>query len=431
MASFFHTMLARIARKELAQHKPHVVAVTGSVGKTSTRTAIANALSARYRVREPYKNYNNEFGVPLAILGEKSPGKNAWEWAKLLWRGNAKKDMPEYLVLEYGADKPGDIAYLGSIAKPEVAVITAISPVHVSNYPNFEALIQEKASLGDQVDQNGLVVLNADDERVSALRDRYRARVMTYGVHNDADVRATNVEFFTRRDGDGKFMPGEEFAKLHARIECNSEVADVELTDCVSDTVISALLAGCAVATYYGVPLADAAKELAKRTRPVSGRLNPIPGIRGSLIVDDSYNAAPASVMAALDVLEAFTPGEQRDRHIAVLGDMGELGSHAEEEHRKVGRRIAEVAELFIGVGPHMRIAAEEAVAAGMDRERVEWFKDSVEAGRYLDRTVQGGDIVLIKGSQSMRMERAVKDIMAEPLRAEEILVRQEEKWLK
>lgn len=431
MSSFFHGLLANLARKQIAAHQPHVVAVTGSVGKTSTRTAITHALSARFRVRTAKKNYNNEIGVPLAILGETSPGRNAWEWVKILAHNWKEEDMPEYLVLEYGADKQGDIAHLCSIAKPEVAVITAVSPVHVANYPSLDALIEEKASLGDAVDENGLVVLNMDNEYTRNLKNRYRARVVTYGMHHPADIRAENVEFFTRKDGDGRFMPGEQFARLTATIITTAERAEICLTDCISETVLSSALAAIAVAQFYGVPLADAVHALEKQTRPVSGRLNPIPGIRGSLILDDSYNAAPASVMAALDVLPAFTPGETRDRYIAVLGDMAELGTHSEEEHRKVGRRVAEVANLFLAVGPNMRIAADEAIAAGMNRDAVEWFKDSTEAGRYLDHHVQGGDIVLIKGSQSMRMERAVKDIMAEPLKAEELLVRQESKWTK
>ncbi len=429
MSSFFYRLLANTARKQLAQHQPHIIAVTGSVGKTSTRTAIAHALSVQFRVRTPYKNYNNEIGVPLAILGQKSPGKNAWEWLKLLWHASQKQDMPEYLVLEYGADKPGDIGYLASIAKPEVAVITAISPVHVSNYPNFEALVNEKASLGNHVGPKGLVVLNADDSRVASLRSRYQGQVMTYGLHTPADVYATDIAFYTRRDGDGRFMPNEQFARLGAKIHVGQETTDIELVNCVSETVLSAILAGCAVATFYGIPLQEALEELVKTNQPLPGRLHPIAGIRGSLIIDDSYNAAPASMIAALDVLTAFDPGEQQDRHIAVLADMAELGGISQEEHQKIGRRVAEVADLFVAVGSQMRMAAEAAIAAGMERNAVHCFATSVEAGRYLDTTIQAGDVVLVKGSQSMRMEKTVKDIMAEPLRAEELLVRQEREW--
>jgi UDP-N-acetylmuramyl pentapeptide synthase len=263
------------------------------------------------------------------------------------------------------------------------------------------------------------------------LAIRLMKQVITYGIHHDADIMAKDVAFFTRKDGDGTFMPNEDFSKLSATIVCGSERAEITLTNCISETMLSSALAALAVARFYGVLIPDAIHALEKQTKPVHGRLNPIPGIRGSLIIDDSYNAAPASVLAALNVLSTFTPGETHDRHIAVLGDMAELGTLTESEHRAVGRRVAEVAELFLAVGPNMKIAADEAVASGMNRDCVEWFKDSVEAGRYLDMHVQGGDIVLIKGSQSMRMEKAVKDIMAQPLHAADILVRQESKWTK
>jgi UDP-N-acetylmuramyl pentapeptide synthase len=176
--------------------------------------------------------------------------------------------------------------------------------------------------------------------------------------------------------------------------------------------------------------LSDAAAALSKQLEPVSGRLRPLAGIKGSLILDDSYNAAPASVVAGLEALQQFTPGEEYDRRIAALADMAELGTLSEQEHRAIGTLVATTADLFVAVGPQMRFAIEAAEAAGMDKNKIEWFKDSVEAGRYLDRIIEKGDVVLVKGSQSQRMEKAVKDIMAEPGRAAEFLVRQEEAWL-
>lgn len=162
----------------------------------------------------------------------------------------------------------------------------------------------------------------------------------------------------------------------------------------------------------------------------MNGRLRPLAGIKGSLILDDSYNAAPASVIAGLEALEQFTPGELKDRRIAALADMAELGSLSEAEHRKIGERVAAAADLFVAVGPQMKFAIEAAIAAGMPEDKTIWFKDSVEAGRYLDRILETGDVVLVKGSQSQRMERLVKDILAEPSKAKELLVRQEDRWL-
>ncbi|MCR4312290.1 MAG: Mur ligase family protein, partial [Candidatus Uhrbacteria bacterium] len=173
--------LRRLAKRQLTAFTPTVVAVTGSVGKTSTKNAIAIALAAKHSVRKSEKNYNNEFGVPLAILAETSPGKNLWEWIKLFRRARHIKTFPKYLVLEYGADKPGDIAELCKLARPDIGVITAISPVHAVNYPNLAALADEKATLGDFVPEHGLVILNSDDATVALMKDRFSAPVITYG----------------------------------------------------------------------------------------------------------------------------------------------------------------------------------------------------------------------------------------------------------
>ncbi|MFA5946877.1 MAG: Mur ligase family protein [Patescibacteria group bacterium] len=428
MKKLVQKIIAGVAKRQLAKFKPTVIAVTGSVGKTSTRSAIAIALEAKYRVRSPMKNYNNEFGLPLAILGEKSPGKDAWGWFKLWKRAVTMKEMPEYLVLEYGADKPGDISYLASIAKPDIAVITAISSVHLSNYPAIEALIEEKASLGDAVKRDGLVLLNANDEVVSLLSSRYsEARVEMYGI-DAGDVRAENVRIETKLEE--SFDPGETFAIMRATLKTKTDEMEIALKNCVSMGAMSAAVAAVAVATKLGVPLSDAVRALEKGMLPINGRLNPLPGIKGALVLDDSYNAAPASVSVALDALMRFTPGEERDRRIAVLGDMAELGPRTESEHRAVGAHVARACDLFIAVGPGMGLAAEAAIAAGLPKDKVERFSTSVEAGRYLDANIQKGDVVLIKGSQSMRMEKAVKDIMGEPLKAPELLVRQEEYWL-
>ncbi len=416
-----------IARGKIAKHKPTIIAVTGSVGKTSTRTAIAIAVGAKYRVRTPYKNYNNEIGLPLAVLGEQSPGKDAWEWLKLLVRAQKSTDMPEYLVLEYGVDKQGDMAELVSVARPNIAVITAISPVHVSNYPDLAALINEKAALGEAVTSEGLVVLNGDDVTVAGLRKRFKAPVKTYSLSN-GDAFATDIRMEYPKEE--SFDVGEVFVITRATLQVGDQTTELVLSNCATTSMVSAALAAASVAVHVGVPLTEAAAALSKELVPVNGRLRPLAGIKGSLVLDDSYNAAPASVIAGLEALQQFTPGEEYDRRIAALADMAELGNLSEAEHRAIGEFVARAADLFVAVGPQMKFAVEAAEAAGMDRTKIEWFKDSVEAGRYLDRIIEKGDVVLVKGSQSQRMERAVKDIMAEPGRAAELLVRQEEKWL-
>jgi len=240
-------------------------------------------------------------------------------------------------------------------------------------------------------------------------------------------VTAHDVRLETRLDA--SFDPGETLCATRATVDASGESAELVLKNCVGEMPIVACLAAIAVARHFKVPVAKAAEALSLEFTPSPGRLRPLAGIKGSLILDDTYNAAPASVMAALDAFRHFDAIENR-RKIVVLGSMAELGQYSEGEHRHVGRKVAAVADRFIAVGPDMKFAAEEAERAGMNAEAIEWMADAVEAGRYLDRTVKRGDIVLVKGSQSARMERAVKDILAEPARAADLLVRQEAAWL-
>lgn len=408
------------AKAIIAQFKPTVVAVTGSVGKTSTREAVAIVLRHDFDVRTPQKNYNNEFGLPFAILGEQSPGKNPAAWLGLFLRSFKIAKYPNLLVLEYGADKRGDIGALCDIVEPDISVITAISPVHVANYQSLEDLILEKQTLAMRTSNEGLVVLNADDATVLAMRKNITAPVLTYSVGGVADVIAHDIVIETQ-------------PVIHTRaiVKAFGEEAILVLKNCLGKSAISACLAAIAVAHSLGINLAVAVAELNKKMQPVPGRMNPLMGIRGSLIIDDTYNAAPASVQAGLEVLHALVPQKITMRRIAVLGKMAELGEVSKHEHEVIGRQVAAVANLFIAVGEEMKDAARTAVETGLAADSVLWFSTPVEAGRYLDANVRPGDIVFVKGSQSARMEKAVKDIVADPLRVAQLLVRQEAYWLR
>jgi UDP-N-acetylmuramyl pentapeptide synthase len=430
MKQFLINQLRRNAQKAIQQHQPRVVAITGSVGKTSAREAIAIALATTYQVRTAKKNYNNEIGVPLTILGEDSPGRSVWGWLSLLWRTRNMTTFPDVLVLEYGIDHPGDMHQLCELAEPEVAVVTGISPVHAEFFPDVEALAQEKATILQYVTKGGLAVLNGDDARVRAMREGVEEDVKRYGCAKENDVQAQNMRLSTRLDE--SFESGEVFAKTFADVTIGGQaIGTLELVNDIGYAPVMACLAALCVADHFDVPFSRVLRALSEKYHAMPGRLNPLPGIKGSLLIDDSYNAAPAAMQNGLDILKRFTPGEKTDRRIAVLGQMAELGQYTESEHRFIGMRVAETADVFVAVGEHMRIAIDAAIEAGMLKEQVHWFTTSTEAGRFLDGFVQKGDIVYIKGSQSTRMEKVVKDIMAEPLRASELLVRQEQKWLK
>jgi UDP-N-acetylmuramyl pentapeptide synthase len=428
MKKLFLAFLASRAKAVIRKFHPTIIAITGSMGKTGTKKAIYEALAPYFDIRCTEKNYNNEFGLPLSILGFESPKRSVIGWLKVFISSYRIHSYPKVLVLEFGADKPGDIRALCEIAPPTVAVITGISPVHVANFPSLDDLVYEKSSLVAALPKDGLAIINADDEYREMMRERTDAPVVTYGV-KAGDYSVRDLEIDIRPDE--SFEPGELFAATKGMfLVRGNPVTGIHLKNCLGYAPMMAVLAALAVADHFGIRLIDVAKNLNEKMRPEKGRLYPIAGIKGSLILDDSYNAAPSAMKNGIELLRHFQPGEEFDRRIVCLGQMAELGSISQEEHAAIGRLVAEVADTFIAVGEEMHHAVDAAKFAGMPVDQIEWFATSREAGRYLDHYVQGGDVIYVKGSQSSRMERVVKDLMAEPLLAPELLVRQEEKWL-
>ena len=423
MKNLVTKILTWASKRVLAKHKPIIIAVTGSVGKTSTRDAIALVLGTKFRVRVPKKNLNTEIGVPLVILDLDKP-TSAWGWLALMFKaiGQATasdQSYPTHLVLEFGADRPGDIKHLCELAPPSVGVVTAITYVHVANYPSLEAMIAEKAELIKSLPADGLAILNADDERTLAMRQLSQALVVTYGSNDQAEVAVVDYVLNAPR--------GIRFAVADRRTE--EMPTQVELAGTLGAHQALVCAAAIAVGKHFGVSAAQAAKVLSAQYSPPAGRLKPLAGIKQTLLLDDSYNAAPASMNAALEVLKACQPTDV-GRRVAALGEMAELGPHTEEQHRQLGWRAAEAGvDLLVLVGEKSRDTARGALEAGMKDDQIVLVKNAEEAGRYLDKEIKSGDVVLIKGSQSSRMEKTVRDLLADPTKASELLVRQEPEW--
>lgn len=427
MKKIIISLLQKKAKRVIALNKPTVVAVTGSYGKTATKNAIAKALAPYKNIRATEGNFNNEIGLPLAILGEQSPERSPFGWLALLLRRAQSFSCPDILVLEYGADHPGDIRALCQIAQPHIAVVTGVSTVHAEYYADIDALAKEKSSLIECLAEGGFAILNADDDRVRQMAAISPMHEM-YGV-STGDLTAHDIRILPREDD--SFEPGEIMAHTTAVIMDNGVViGQLNLKNALGYAPVMNALAAIAVAKHFQIEPMQAIKALNQSFMPMAGRLHPIAGNKGSLIIDDTYNAAPSAVINGLQTLKIFQPHGAEDRRIAVLGSLAELGQYAEDEHRKIGFAVADVADVFIAVGAQMQVAIDAAKEAGMDEKVIHWFGTSKEAGRFLDRLVQSGDIIYVKGSQSSRMEHVVKDVMAEPLRAKELLVRQSDKWL-
>jgi UDP-N-acetylmuramoyl-tripeptide--D-alanyl-D-alanine ligase len=352
------------------------VGITGNVGKTTTKEATAAALGARYRVLRTAASYNNEIGIPLTFL--------------------AVEPSHEVAVIEIGFYVPGEIADLCRLVRPRIGIITRIPevPVHYSRTPSVDAIAAGKAELIEALPADGVALLNADDSRVRALAGRTRARVVLYGESADAAVRATDVRAagiedlrFVAHDGD-------------------SDV-EVRLPQPGRHLVASAL-AALGAARELGVPLDEAATALETMDVPAH-RMN-VRRTADLVVIDDSYNASPAAVMAALEVL-----GTVGTRRVAVLGDMLELGTLSADAHEAVGRAAARQADLLVGVGELARTIVGAARAEGL--RETHSVADGVEALLLLRRITRRGDTILIKGSHSLALDR-LADALARPAAA-------------
>jgi len=425
-------ILTAEARAVVRRYKPNIVAVTGSVGKTSTKDAIYEVLAQNARVRKSEKSFNSELGLPLSILGRPNAWNNPLGWIQNIIDGLFliifNSNYPEWLVLEVGADRPGDIKSVAKWLPVDIAVLTRLPevPVHVEFFSSPDEVVEEKASLIDALKPTGTLVLYADDSRADLLKKRAGDKhVITFGFSESSQVRATDFQI----------MFEEGAVRRPVGMSANLAVGEHSLPLEVLGTIGPHTLLPALAAASVGAVLEKDLQVIAEGLRayvPPSGRMHILPGIKGSTIIDDTYNSSPAAVSAALDTLALIKhESNLQGRSIAVLGDMLELGRHSVDEHRKLGKQAAQQADVLVTIGFRARDIAEAAVDAGMSEKTVLQYEDAHKAGDELAALVQEGDIILVKGSQSMRMERTVKELMLEPERAGKLLVRQDEEWIK
>jgi UDP-N-acetylmuramoyl-tripeptide--D-alanyl-D-alanine ligase len=422
------TLLLLEARAVLRVYKPRIVAITGSVGKTSTKDAIYSVLAPHVFVRKSEKSFNSEIGIPLTILGRPNAWNNPFGWLENLIDGLVlivwRTKYPEWLVLEVGADRPGDISSVAKWLRADIVVITRLPdvPVHVEFFDSPEDVIREKASLLRALKPDGTFVANADDEKVLALRDDVPGQSMTFGFSLGSDIHGKDLHLI---DEPGFAIP----VGIGATVETQDGSASAELRSfgTIGAHAMQPFLAAIAVSQVLGFDLGESAEALAGHTPP-PGRMRLLPGLKGARLIDDTYNASPVATLAALDAL--MLAGKPK-RTIAVLGDMMELGKFSPQQHREVGAKVAKTCDMLVTVGFRARDIAEGALSEGMPDLMIQQFEDAKAAGEYLQEIIEEGDLVLIKGSQSMRMERTVEELMLEPLRAKDLLVRQEAEWRK
>ncbi len=425
MRKILEEVLRFFASKILNKQQPKIVGITGSIGKTSTKEAVFTVLSSHFKVRKSEKSYNNEIGAPLTIIGAKTGGKSPLLWfiifLKAIWFSCFKSaNYPDILVLELAADKPGDIKYFLKFIRVDMAVVTAVAPVHLEQFKSVEKIIKEKSRVVSELKSSGAAVLNWDDENVRGMKELSRAKIITFGFDEGADLRC--LEFIPGSvsfEEGGLRTPGVSFKLLY-----QGTAMPVRIPNVLGKQQIYAALAGAAVGLGLDLNLLEISEAL-KRYKAPAGRMNVIPGIKNTIIIDDSYNASPRSTAAALKVLSSL-PAREGAKKYAALGDMRELGTYTAKAHREIGRAAVEGAvDYLVTVGPNASLIADEAERLGMSIDNIFSFDSAEEAGRFMQDRIRPGDIILVKGSRAMKMEKIIKELMAEPERAGELLVNQ------
>jgi UDP-N-acetylmuramoyl-tripeptide--D-alanyl-D-alanine ligase len=319
------------------------------------------------------------------------------------------KRYPEVLILEYGADRPGDILRLMRIARPDIGIVTAIGdkPVHVEFYAGPEAVAREKARLIERLLPGNSAVLNHDDDTVDSLRDHTRGRVMTYGFNEGADLRVVRLE--NRNENS---IP----AGISFKFEYGGSSVPVRIDGVFGKAPAYAAAAAACVGLIFGMNLVTASEALADYM-PAPSRMELLPGIKRALVIDDSYNASPLSMYEAIETFQDLPA----PRKIAVLGDMLEIGKYTIEAHEGIGRQVAGVADVVVSVGPRAKFIALAARESGMKKNDIYSFDMAEEAIQPLMHLMKQGDLVLVKGSHAMGLDTVVNAITAEPLATGEV----------
>jgi UDP-N-acetylmuramoyl-tripeptide--D-alanyl-D-alanine ligase len=349
-----------------------VIGITGSVGKTTTKELVAKVLSQRYKVWKSKGNYNSDIGLPLTLM-----------------------DMPldtERAVMEMGMTRLGEITELAAMVRPDVGVVTNVGIAHAEQLGSIEAIAHAKGELPANLPPQGLAILNGDDPRVMEMAQMTKAKVFTFGMDAAFDLWADQIT--------SNGLKGLSFIFRHGKEEIFARVG------LLGRHSVHGALAAAAVALNDGMSWQEILVSLSHMDDLEVLRVIVVQGVNGSTLIDDSYNASPDSVMAALNLL-----ADLDGRKIAVLGDMRELGDYAERAHTMIARRAAEVAQRLVVIGSMAPLMANEAIVAGMSADAIYATPERSVAVEWLKTELQAGDVVLVKGSRALRLDELVNEL--------------------
>lgn len=413
--NYIQKKIERFTQQYLESHPDiKLVCVAGSVGKTSTKLAIATILSQQYRVRMHEGNHNTELSAPLAIMNIPYPQDvhSIFEWLKVFKLAKKRIKEPagvDIIIQELGADKPGDIQSFGKYLNPDIAVITAVTPEHMENFGTIDAVATEELSLANF---SKMAIINRDD-----IDDRFaqyltNTNISTYGTSGMSEY-SYQREDFSIEDGHKGYFTGPEFSNpLPAKVKV------------VGEHNLRPIIGAVVVAVRLGIPPQTIVAGI-EMIRPAAGRMNVLPGMKSSLIVDDTYNSSPAAAAAAIQTVANLSAPQK----IAILGSMNELGPSSAAEHEKIGRMCRpEIFDWVVTVGDEA--AKYLAPMAQQNGCLVRSFSDAISAGSFVHSKLEQGAIVLAKGSEGgIFVEESVK-ILLRSVDDTKKLVRQEPAWL-
>lgn len=421
------SILALEARIVLWKYKPHIIAVTGSVGKTSTKDAIYAALKSSLYVRKSQKSFNSDVGVPLTVLGCDTGWGNPLKWLKNILSGLAlilfPSHYPKWLILEIGADAPGDIERITRWIKPDIAVITSLPdiPVHVENFKSAKEVVNEKLYLARALKKDGVLLLNGDDKNVLHARKEFSdAYILLFGMESHNDVAASNIAV--------AYDEHEVPTGMRFNVDEKGSSMPMQIFGRLGRQQVFPIVAAFAVARALALAPMTVTKSIQSEKGSL-GRMRILEGYNNSIIIDDSYNSSPTALRAALSTLKKV---KTSGRRIAILGDMRELGHHSEDAHKKAGVQAAGVVDILVTVGTESAVLAKAAAKAGLAKEHIHQYGVGTahDAGQFVRSILKPHDVVLAKGSQTgIRIEQAVRELLADPLQAKHVLIRQDDEW--
>ncbi len=397
--------------------KKHVdtklVVVTGSVGKTGTKAAIATVLKQRYKVRAHEGNHNTDVSVPLALLDIPYPEKvhSVWAWVKVLLLMQARirqRDDVDVIVQELGTDKPGDIKSFSTYLKPDIAVVTAVSPEHMEFFKTIEAVAEEELSVASF---SKLTIINRDDINEDYAKYANTHQIDTYGTSGVAEFRYVIEDSVPGTSFNGKFV-SPTYGEIQVRLQL------------VGEHNVRAAVAAATVGAKLELS-SDEVKLGLQEIKPVAGRMQLLRGVNNSLIIDDTYNSSPLAAQAALQTLYGF----QTPQRIAILGSMNELGDTSARAHAELGEMCdPSLLAWVVTIGEEARLhLAPAAIKKGC---QVKCFHSPYNAGAFVHKVLEHDGVVLAKGSQNgVFAEESLKAIL-HATQEENSLVRQSPAWI-